>query len=290
MSTQANILVTGASGQLGRLAIEALIKRVPAAQVYALVRSEEAAASLQSLNVNVRIGDYREPKTLDAAFSGIQRVLLVSSNDLGNRSAQHTNVIDAARRQNVELIAYTSLLHADGSKLGIAGEHRETEAALKASGVDYVLLRNGWYTENYTAGIPGALAHGAVAGSAGNGRIASAARADYAEAAAIVLASAEVESGRVYELAGDESYTLTEFASELSTQTQKEIAYADMPETEFKGVLLGASLPAPIAELLADSDKCASEGALFDDSHTLSNLLNRPTTSWKATIATALAG
>lgn len=290
MSTQSRILVTGASGQLGRLTIDALLKRVPASQIYALVRGEAAAAALSPLGVNVRIGDYRQPETLDAALSGIDRVLLISSNDLGNRAAQHANVIDAAKRQNVSLIAYTSLLHADTSKLGIAGEHRETETALRASGVPFVLLRNGWYTENYTAGIPGALAHGAVAGSAGNGRIASAARADYAEAAAIVIASADVESGRVFELAGDDSYTLTEFAQELSAQTNKEIAYADMPESEFKGILLGAGLPAPIAELLADSDKWASEGALFDDSRELSKLLGRPTTSWKTTVSAALKG
>jgi NAD(P)H dehydrogenase (quinone) len=289
MSTQSSILVTGASGQLGRLTIDALRKRVPAAQIYALVRSDKAAAELATLGVKVRIGDYRDPASLDNALNGIDRVLLISSNDLGNRSAQHANVIKAARRQKVGLIAYTSLLHADVSKLGIAGEHRETEAALDASGLPCVLLRNGWYTENYTASIPAALAHNALAGSAGEGRISSAARADYAEAAAIVLSADRIESGRIYELAGDDSYTLAEFAREIFAQTKKEIAYANLPESEFKAMLLGAGLPAPVAELLADSDARAAEGALFDDSHGLSTLLGRPTTSWKATIAAALA-
>lgn len=289
MTTQSSILVTGASGQLGRLTIAALLKHVSRQQIYALVRSDEAAADLASLGVNVRIGDYRQPESLDAALSGIERLLLISSNDLGNRSAQHANVIDAARRQKVGMIAYTSLLHADKSKLGIAGEHRETEAALEASGVPYVLLRNGWYTENYAAGIPAARAHNALAGSAGEGRIASAARADYAEAAATILASDTFESGRIYELAGDESYTLSEFAQELSTQTHEQIVYANLPEDEFKAMLLGAGLPAPLAELLADSDACAADGALFDDSRTLSKLLNRPTTSWRVSISAALA-
>jgi NAD(P)H dehydrogenase (quinone) len=289
MSTQFTVLVTGASGQLGRLAIDALLKHLPATQIYALVRSDKAAAELATLGVNVRIGDYRDPVSLDSVLIGIDRVLLISSNDLGNRSAQHANVIEAAKRQKVGLIAYTSLLHADVSKLGIAGEHRDTEAALGASGVPYVLLRNGWYTENYAAGIPAALAHNALAGSAGEGRISSAARADYAEAAAIVVSADQIESGRIYELAGDDSYTLTEFAQELSAQTTKEIPYANLPESEFKGLLLGAGLPAPLAELLADSDARAAEGALFDDSRELSKLLGRPTTSWKATIAAALA-
>ncbi|SDR55495.1 NAD(P)H dehydrogenase (quinone) [Paraburkholderia fungorum] len=289
MPTQASILITGAAGQLGRLTIEALLKRVPAAQIYALVRSDKAAADLSTLGVNVRIGDYRDAASLDTAFHGIDRVLLISSNDLGNRSAQHANVIDAARRQKVGLIAYTSLLHADVSKLGIAGEHRETEAALGESGVPYVLLRNGWYTENYAASIPAALAHNALAGSAGEGRISSAARADYAEAAAIVLSADQIDSGRIYELAGDDSYTLSEFAQEIATQTKKEIGYANLPESEFKAMLSGAGLPPALAELLADSDACAAEGALFDDSRALSKLLDRPTTSWKATITAALA-
>ena len=289
MFTQTTILVSGASGQLGRLTIDALLKRVPATQIYALVRSDKAAADLATLGVNLRIGDYRDPASLDNALNGIDRALLISSNDLGNRSDQHDNVIEAARRQKVGLIAYTSLLHAGVSKLGIAGEHRETEAALGESGVPYVVLRNGWYTENYAAGIPAALAHNALAGSACEGRISSAARADYAEAAAIVLSADQIESGRIYELAGDDSYTLTEFAQEISAQTRKEIPYANLPESEFKGMLLDAGLPAPLAELLVDSDARAAEGALFDDNRELSKLLGRPTTSWKATIAAALA-
>ncbi len=289
MSTASTILVTGAAGQLGRLVIDALLKTTPATRIHALVRSEKAGASLATLGVQIHIGDYSQPRTLDAAFAGIDRLLLISSNDLDHRVTQHANVIDAAKRAHVSLLAYTSVLHADTSPLGLAEGHRQTEAALRASGVPFVLLRNGWYTENYAASIPSALAHNALLGSAGSGRISSAARADYADAAAAVLTAADVQPGRIYELAGDDSYTLAQFAAELSAQAKKPIAYKDLAEAEFKAVLLGAGLPEPFAALLADSDKCASEGALFDDSGELRALIGHSTTPLAATIAAALA-
>jgi NAD(P)H dehydrogenase (quinone) len=181
-------------------------------------------------------------------------------------------------------LAYTSVLRADTSPLGLAVEHRETEALIRASGIPFTLLRHGWYTENYTAGIPGALAHGAVYGCAGEGRIASATRADYAEAAAVVL-TAENQSGRVYELAGDTAFTLAELAAEISRQSGKNIGYVNLPEAEYKNVLVKAGLPDAVAALIADSDTGVSKGGLFDDSHQLSKLINRPTTS----LATAVA-
>jgi NAD(P)H dehydrogenase (quinone) len=289
MSKPTTILVTGASGQLGRLVIAALLKTTPARQIHALVRSEQAGAGLSAQGVQVHVGDYKQPQALDAAFAGINRLLLISSNELGSRAAQHANVIQAARRAGVELLAYTSLLHADTSPLGLADEHRQTEAALRESGVPFVLLRNGWYTENYTASIPSALAHDALLGAAGEGRISSAARADYADAAAAVLTLAGVPSGRIYELAGDEAYTLAQFAAELSTQAKKTIPYQNLSEAELKAVLLQAGLPEPVAALLSDSDKGASEGALFDDSGDLRGLIGRATTPLAATIAAALA-
>jgi len=215
-------------------------------------------------------------------------VLLVSSNALGERVAQHGNVIDAARRAGVALLAYTSLLHADTSPLGLAAEHTATEALLRASGVPHVLLRNGWYTENYLAGLPAVLQHGAVIGSAGEGRIASAARADYADAAAAVL-TRDDQAGLVHELAGDTSYTLAEFAAEVGRQTGRTIPYINLPEADYRGALLGAGLPAPLAHLLADSDVGASKGGLFDDGHRLSQLIGRPTAALGAMVAAALA-
>ena len=281
------IVVTGASGQLGRLVIQSLLQTVPAAGIVAAVRQPAAAADLAALGVQVRQADYTQPATLDAAFQGATKVLLISSSALGERVAQHGNVIDAARRAGVALLAYTSLLHADTSPLGLAAEHTATEALLRASGVPHVLLRNGWYTENYLASLPAVLQHGAVIGSAGEGRIASAARADYADAAAAVL-TRDDQAGQVHELAGDTSYTLAEFAAEVGRQTGRTMPYVDLPEADYRGALLGAGLPAPIAQLLADSDVGASKGGLFDDGHRLSELIGRRTTALAAMVARAL--
>lgn len=281
------IVVTGATGQLGRLVIQSLLTKLPAAQIVAAVRQPERAADLAELGVQVRQADYTKPATLDAAFHGAEKVLLISSSEVGQRTAQHKNVIDAAKRAGVSLLAYTSLLHADRSPLGLAAEHQATEALLQESGVPHVLLRNGWYTENYLASIPPALQHGAYIGSAGDGRIASAARADYAEAAAAVL-TLTGQAGKVYELAGDESYTLAEFAAELSKQAGQSIPYVNLPEADFKAALVGAGLPEPLAGLLADSDTGAANGGLFDDQRQLSHLIGRPTTALAALIKAAL--
>lgn len=281
-------LVTGASGQLGRLVIDGLLETVQASQIGVLVRGDKPAAEFTARGLHVHKGDYSRPETLAAAFAGVDRALLISSSEIGQRAAQHGNAIEAARQGGVKLLAYTSLLHADTSPLGLAEEHRQTEAALKASGVPHALLRNGWYSENYAASIAAALAHGAMIGSAGNGRIASAARADYAEAAVRVLTASDDQTGKIYELAGDTSYTLAEFAAELARQSGKALAYRNLTEADYKAALLGAGLPKPFAALLADSDAGAAKGALFDDSHTLSKLLGRATTPFAETIAAAL--
>lgn len=281
------IVVTGTSGQLGRLVIHSLLGKLPAAQIVAAVRQPERAADLAALGVVVRRADYTQPATLDAAFSGAEKVLLISSSEVGQRTVQHRNVIDAAKRAGVALLAYTSLLHAGRSPLGLAAEHQATERLLKESGLPVVVLRNGWYTENYLASIPPALQHGAFIGSAGDGRIASAARADYAAAAAAVLTLAD-QAGKVYELAGDESYTLAEFAAELSRQTGRNIPYVNLPEAEYKAALVGAGLPEPLAGLLADSDAGAAQGALFDEQRQLSRLISRPTATLAALMAKAL--
>ncbi|RMR09694.1 SDR family oxidoreductase [Pseudomonas syringae group genomosp. 3] len=284
------IVVTGATGQLGRLVIEQLLARVPAEQIVAAVRSPEKAADLSAKGVQVRHADYSQPSTLDSAFAGADKVLLISSSEIGQRFSQHKAVIDAAKRTGVKLLAYTSVLHAEASALGLAKEHVETEAYLRASGLPFALLRNGWYTENYTAGVPGALAHGAVMGSADEGRISSASRLDYAEAAAVLLTSGEDQSGRVYELAGDESYTLAEFAAELSKQAGKTLPYVNLTQAEFEAALIQAGLPDFVARLLADSDAAAAKGALFDDSRQLSKLIGRPAIPLSATIAETLRG
>lgn len=282
------IAVTGATGQLGRLVIDALLKKVPASEIIAAVRNPEKASDLAALGLQVRKADYSQPATLDTAFQGVDKLLLISSSEVGQRVTQHTAVINAAKHAGVKLLAYTSLLHADTSVLGLGEEHRATEALLHESGLPVVLLRNGWYTENYTASIAPAVAHGAFIGAVGNGRIASAAREDYAQAAATVLTQ-EDQAGKVYELAGDDSYTLAEFSAEIARQSGKPVVYKDLSETDFKQALISAGLPEGFASMLADSDAGAAKGGLFDDSHTLSKLIGRPTTPYAKVIAATLA-
>ena len=282
------IVVTGANGQLGQLVIQSLLRSVPASQIVAAVRQPAKAGALAALGVQVREADYNRPDTLDAAFAGADKVLLISSSEVGQRQPQHQNVIDAAVRAGVKLLAYTSLLKADTSPLGLAAEHLATERALKASGLPHVVLRNGWYTENYLASVPAALAHGALIGSAGEGRITSAARADYAAAAAAVLTLPD-QAGKVYELAGDSAYTLAELAAELSQATGKTIPYVNLPEADFKGALLQAGLPEPIAELLANSDTGAAQGGLYDGSGQLGRLIGRPTAALATLLRASLA-
>lgn len=281
------ILVTAANGQLGRLTVDALLKRVPASEIVAGMRDPAKGADLAAKGITVVAADYSKPETLDAALEGIDRVLLISSNELGQRVAQHRNVIEAAKRAGVKLIAYTSVLRADTSKLSVALEHLPTEELIRASGLPFVLLRNGWYTENYTASIPAALAHSALVSSARDGRIASASREDYAAAAAAVLTE-EGHAGKIYELAGDEAFTLDDFAAEISKQSGKTIPYVRLPESEFKAIMLGAGLPEELAELIATSNTAAADGALFDDGHALSKLIGRKTTPFAETIAEAL--
>ena len=291
MPASPRLLVTGATGHLGGMVIDALLKTRPAAEIAGLVREGGAsskAGELAARGVETRRGDYDDPASLRSAFTGIERLLFISSSAMEGRVAQHRNVVDAARAAGVSLIAYTSVLHADRSPLGLAEDHRQTEALLAASGVPYVLLRNGWYTENYMASLPAALAHGALIGAAGEGRIASAARADYAAAAAAVLLSTDDQAGRTYELAGDQAYTLAELAAEVSRQTGRDIAYHDLPKADYKAALLGAGLPPGLAALLADSDAAAAKGALFDDGGDLGRLLGRPTTPWTESVRQAL--
>ncbi|MCE0489806.1 SDR family oxidoreductase [Pantoea sp. Mb-10] len=282
------IAITGATGQLGRLVIDELLKKMPANALIAAVRSPEKAADLAALGITVRAADYNQPATLAQAFHGVEKLLLISSSEIGQREAQHRAVIDAAKTAGVQFIAYTSLLHADTSPLGLAAEHVATEALLRASGIPFTLLRNGWYTENYAASIPPALAHSAFLGAAGEGRIASAARVDYAAAAAAVIAG-DHHAGKIYELAGDESYSLAEFSAEIARQSGQQVHYVNLPPAEFEAALKGAGLPDPVAALLADSDAGAAQGGLFDDSHTLSQLIGRPTTPFATVIRETLA-
>ena len=276
--------VTGATGQLGRLVVNGLKRRVPASEIVALARTP---AKAEGLGVAVREADYSRPETLGPALAGIDTLLLISSNEVGQRAAQHRNVIEAAKQAGVKWIVYTSLLHADRSPLSLTDEHLTTEVELKASGIPVTILRNGWYTENYTASVPGAVAGGAFIGSAGRGRISSAARADYAEAAVAVLTS-EGHQGKTYELAGDQAYTLNDLAAEITRQAGKHIPYKNLPEADYAAALAGFGLPAPVAQAYASFDVGAAQDALFDDGRVLSKLIGRPTTPLSVSVAHAL--
>ncbi|ESS59941.1 quinone oxidoreductase 2 [Enterobacter cloacae S611] len=272
------IALTGATGQLGQFVVEALLKTVPAKEIVAIVRNPAKAEALSKQGLIVRQGDYNDQAALTQALAGVEKLLLISSSEVGQRAAQHRNVINAAKAAGVKFIAYTSLLHADTSPLGLHVEHVETEKLLAESGIPFALLRNGWYSENYLASAPAALAHGVFLGAAGEGKIASATRADYAAAAARVI-SEEGHAGKVYELAGDSAWTLSELAALLSEASGKKVVYQNLSEADFAAALKGAGLPDGLAEMLADSDIGASKGGLFDDSQTLSKLIGRPTTS-----------
>ncbi|WP_439029312.1 SDR family oxidoreductase [Gordonia terrae] len=271
--------VTGATGQLGGLVIEELLARgVAASDLVAIVRDETKAAHLASQGVSVRVADYDDPDALRVALEGVDKLLLVSGADMGRRVAQHTNVIEAAEAAGVGFIAYTSLLQADTSGLSLAPEHVATEERLTSSAIPTAILRNGWYWENYLAAIPQAAESGQLFGAAADGRLAGAARADYAAAAAAVLASDTDQGGKVYELGGDERLTYGELAKVIADAAGKDVAYTDLPEAEYAAVLRDAGLPAPVAEMLASSDAGISRGELDTTSGDLQRLIGRSST------------
>jgi len=281
------IVVTGASGALGQLVVQGLLEKVPASQIVAAVRDPAKVAHFAARGVQVRRADYTDAASLDSALAGADRVLLVSTNEVGQRVAQHRAVVDAAQRAGVKLLAYTSILRADSSPLKLADEHVATEAAIRDSGLPHSFLRNGWYFENFNSRIQGAALRGDMVGSAGEGRISAAARADYAAAAVAVLTAASPQA--VYELAGSASFTLAELAAEASRQSGKPAVYRDLPQAEFAAVLAGVGVPAPWPDLLADSDAGSARGGLFDDGKVLEKLIGRPTRSVAQAVEAALA-
>jgi NAD(P)H dehydrogenase (quinone) len=271
-----SVLVTGATGQLGHLIVESLLERdVPASEITATGRSLDKLSDLAARGVTVAVADYKDPASLDAAFAGVDTLVLVSSNDFDDRLGQHRNAIDAAKRAGVGRIVYTSGPKARTSSVLLMADHRGTEEALEASGVAHTVMRNGWYVENYTRQLPTYLEHGMV-GSAGEGKVSLAPRSDLAEAAAVV-ASTSGHEGKVYELGGA-AVTLTELAAIVSEATGQPIAYTDVPLETFAGILVGAGFPAPVAAIFSDVDRGISEGELYVDPTDLASLLGRPST------------
>ncbi|WP_371593274.1 SDR family oxidoreductase [Streptomyces virginiae] len=283
-----SIVVTAATGALGRLVVEELLERVPADRVAVVVRDEEKAADLAARGIEVRVADYDDPTALARAFEPGDRVLLISGNEIGRRVAQHTAVIDAAKAAGVAQLAYTGILGGPEADFELASEHTTTEQAVLTSGLPYTFLRNGWYHENYTRELPTVLGHGAVVGSAGEGRVASAARADYAAAAAVVL-TGEGHLNRIYELSGDTAWSLGEYAAEVSALSGKEIAYAEVPADEHLRILTGAGVPEGFAAIIVDVDAAIARGRLADTGGDLSRLIGRPTTPVTEAIGAALA-
>jgi len=282
-------VVTGASGQLGRLTVEALLRRgVAAADIIATGRDTTRLAPLAERGVVVRAADFADPDSLAKAFAGADKLLLVSTTTVDERVANHRRAIDAAVDAGVSLVAYTSMVHADTAGNVLASTHRATEEYLRERAVPSVLLRNGWYLENYTDQLPLVLRHGAVLGAAGEGRVSAATRADYAEAAAVVL-TAEGHAGAVYELGGDEAFTLAGFAAAVSAATGTPITYTDLSEAGLVDALAGAGVPAELARVLADADRGLARGELYTGSRELSRLLGRPTTPLTEAITAALA-
>lgn len=282
------IVITGATGRLGPLVVAELLARgVPAEEIVAAVRTPKKATDLAAQGVRVRQADYSQPDTLTSAFAGAEKLLLISSSANGQRIEQHRNVVSAAAVAGVRQIAYTSILRADTSALQLAGEHKATEELIRESGIPYVFLRNGWYLENYSENLAPAVQYGVINGSAGDGRIAAAARADFAAAAAAVL-STDGHHNAVYELAGDKPFTMSELAAEVTRQSGTQVAYRDLPAEEYTSVLINVGLPAPYAALLADSDEGIVKGELDTDSDDLLRLIDRPTTSLSDAVAVGL--
>ncbi|CAL9546764.1 Quinone oxidoreductase 2 [Streptomyces sp. enrichment culture] len=283
-----SIVVTGATGKLGRHVVEQLLEKVPAEQVTAVVRSAEKAADLAARGVRIAVADYNAPESLDGVFAAGDKVLLISGNEFDKgRVRQHEAVIDAAKAAGVALLAYTS---APGSlSAALADDHRGTEEVLLGSGLPYTLLRNGWYHENYTENLAPVMKHHAVVAAAGEGRVSSASRADYAAAAVAVL-TGEGHENTTYELGGDEAWSFAEYAAELSRQTGEEISYHPVTPEVLTGLLAGAGVPEPMAAVLAGVDASIEKGELVVDSGDLSRLTGRPTTPLAEAVAAALKG
>ena len=283
------IAVTGATGELGRIVCRLLSERRPEVSVVALVRDPAKADLLAGLGIELRTFDYDRPETLQPALVGVDKLLLISGNAVGERERQHRAVIEAAKAANIGLIAYTSVLRASETTLPIAAEHKATEAILRSAGVPYVLLRHGWYLENYAFRIKVAVGSGVLADCAGDGRISAAARRDYAEAAVAILTSPENQVGKIYELAGSTSITFADMAAEAERQSGKPVAAVELPKPEFEAAMVAIGLPAFVAGLIAKSDYGARDGGLFDGSGTLERVIGREPTPLREMIAAALA-
>jgi NAD(P)H dehydrogenase (quinone) len=285
-----SIVVTGATGHLGRLVVESLLAAdVPPGDISAVVRNEGKAAGLVARGVEVRTADYDRPETLASAFRAGDRLLLISATEVGRRVPQHAAVIDAATAAGVAQLAYTGVLGGPAADFALADEHKATEQLILDSGLPYTFLRNSLYSEVFTDNLGTALERGAVAVHAGTGRLASASRPDLAAAAAAVL-TGEGHLGRAYELSGDTAWSFTEFAAEVSRQTGRTVTYDDVSAEARLAMLTGAGLPEPVASILVGMEGAIGRGLLAATPGDLARLIGRPTTPIADSIAESLKG
>lgn len=278
--------VTGATGKLGRLVLDELLSQVAPGDVVALARDPGALADYDARGVQVRRADYDDPATLDAALQGVDRLLLISGNAVGQRERQHGAVIDAAKRAGVGYLAYTSVLNAQASKLPIVPEHVATEKLLAASGLNVDVLRMPWYSENYVGALAPSIEHGAIYGATGEGKLSTASRTDLAAAAVGALLNSS--GGKTYELAGNHPWTMGEFAEEVTRQAGKPVRYVNQSEPDYAKTLEGVGLPPPVAAMLASTSYLAGHGELYSESQDLHQLTGRPSTPIAETIRQAL--
>lgn len=283
------IAVTGATGQLGQLVITQLVAQTAQQQIVALARHPEKAQLFKQQGIEVRAFDYSHPvAVLAQALQGIEKILLISSSEIGQRTEQHQQVIEAAKQAGVQTIVYTSLLKADSSPLALADEHIATEQLIKASGLDYTILRNGWYSENYVGNLAQAITQGVILGATQHGKISSATRLDYATAAANVLLQSG-HSQKIYELAGDASYTLDDLAQLASDISQKTVVYRDLLPADYHAALIDMGLAEAFAAVLANSDAAVAKDGLYSESKDLQQLLAAPTTPIRDSVINQLA-
>jgi NAD(P)H dehydrogenase (quinone) len=271
------ILVTGATGKLGTQVVEALLKTIPSSQLAVSVRNPEKTEGLKARGVEVRHGDFDRPETLDSAFAGIDRLLIISTDgDIETRIRQHTNAVAAAQRAQVGFIVYTSIVNASESKLFLAPVHRVTEEAIIQTGIPYSFLRNNWYLENEIGSIQGVLAGAPWFTSAGNGKAGWALRQDYAEVAAAVLAGNKHEN-TIYELSG-KLMTQEELVSVIGTVLGKEVPVQQVDDAKYAEIMIGAGVPDFVIPILVGIQKGNREGALEIESNDFEKLLGRPVT------------
>ena len=282
------IAVTGATGQLGKLVINGLLEKGDCVEIIAVVRDSKKALLLAERGAEIRVAAYGDPAALQSAFAGVDKVLLISSSEVGKRIEQHKNVIDAAKAAGVRYIVYTSAPRAATTALILAPEHKATEENIQRSGLRYTILRNNWYTENYKKQLESAKSTGVIVAAAGKGHVASATRADFAAGAVAVLLGSG-HDGRIYELGGDHAWDYNELAATIGEIIGKAVSYKPVTADALRGILKETGVSEGAAGFVVTLDTNIADGALAEVTGDLSKLIGRPTTSLRQGLIDAIA-